>query len=68
MEKEKSVLRNKSIGTKMSDEEYGELEKLAEARGLTLSEWFREGEKRVRGFFEKLHIHQGSAAVSSKAR
>jgi Ribbon-helix-helix protein, copG family len=42
MEKEKSVLRNKSIGTKVSDEEYGELEKLAEARGLTLSEWFRE--------------------------
>jgi len=38
----KSVLRNKSIGTKVSDEEYAQLEKLAEARGLTLSEWFRE--------------------------
>jgi hypothetical protein len=39
---EKTILRNKSIGTKVSDEEYAQLEKLAEARGLTLSEWFRE--------------------------
>lgn len=39
---EKTVLRNKSIGTKVSDEEYAQLEKLAEARGLTLSEWLRE--------------------------
>jgi hypothetical protein len=43
MEKlEKSVLRNKSIGTKVSEDEYGQLEKLAEGRGLTLSEWLRE--------------------------
>lgn len=40
--KDKPVLRNKSIGTKVSEEEYAALEKLAEARGLTLSEWFRE--------------------------
>lgn len=39
---EKTVLRNKSIGTKVSEDEYAQLEKLAEARGLTLSEWFRE--------------------------
>ena len=39
---EKAILRNKSIGTKVSEEEYTRLEKLAEARGLTLSEWFRE--------------------------
>jgi hypothetical protein len=39
---DKAVLRNKSIGTKVSEEEYAALEKLAEARGLTLSEWFRE--------------------------
>jgi hypothetical protein len=39
---EKSVLRNKSIGTKVSEDEYGQLEKLAEGRGLTLSEWLRE--------------------------
>jgi RHS repeat-associated protein len=39
---EKNVLRNKSIGTKVSDEELSQLEKLAEARGLTLSEWLRE--------------------------
>jgi hypothetical protein len=43
MEKqEKSVLRNKSIGTKVSEDEFGQLEKLAEERGLTLSEWLRE--------------------------
>lgn len=39
---EKTVLRNKSIGTKVSDDEYAALEKLAEARGLTLGEWLRE--------------------------
>jgi hypothetical protein len=39
---EKPVQRNKSIGTKVSEEEYAQLEKLAEARGLTLSEWLRE--------------------------
>ena len=42
MEKEKNVLRNKSIGTKVSDDEYAQLEKLAEARGLNMGEWFRE--------------------------
>jgi len=39
---EKSALRNRSIGTKVSEEEFARLEKLAEARGLTLSEWLRE--------------------------
>lgn len=39
---EKSTLRNKSIGTKVSEDEYAALEKLAEARGLTLGEWLRE--------------------------
>src|SRR5208283_2774708 len=39
MEKlEKSVLRNKSIGTKVSEDEYGQLEKLAEGRELALTE------------------------------
>jgi mobilization protein NikA len=42
MEKEKNVLRNKSIGTEVSDDEYAALEKLAEARGLTVGEWLRE--------------------------
>ena len=42
MEKEKEKLRNKSIGTKVSDDEYAALEKLAEARGLNMGEWFRE--------------------------
>jgi hypothetical protein len=31
---EKAILRTKSIGTKVSDDEYAQLEKLAEARGL----------------------------------
>lgn len=39
---EKTILRNKSIGTKVSEEEYEQLEKRAAERGLTLSEWFRE--------------------------
>jgi hypothetical protein len=39
---EKVVLRNRSIGTKVSEEEYAQLEKLAAERGVTLSEWFRE--------------------------
>jgi hypothetical protein len=39
---EKSALRNRSIGTKVSEEEFARLEKLAEERGLTLSEWLRE--------------------------
>jgi hypothetical protein len=42
MEKEKEKLRTKSIGTKVSDDEYAALEKLAEARGLNMGEWFRE--------------------------
>jgi len=42
MEKDKPVLRNRSIGTKVSEEEYAALEKLGSSRGLTLSEWFRE--------------------------
>ena len=39
---EKTALRNRSIGTKVSEEEYAALEKLAGSRGLTLGEWFRE--------------------------
>jgi hypothetical protein len=39
---DKNDLRTKSIGTRVSDEEYAALEKLAEARGLKLSEWVRE--------------------------
>ncbi len=39
---DKNVLRNKSIGTRVSEEEYTALEKLAEARGLTLGKrtWY----------------------------
>ena len=36
---EKNVLRNKSIGAKVFDDECAQLEKLAEAREVTLGEW-----------------------------
>jgi hypothetical protein len=35
-------LRTRSAGAKVTDEEYGQLEALAQARGLTLGEWCRE--------------------------
>jgi hypothetical protein len=35
-------LRTRSAGAKVTDEEYGEIEKRAEARGLTVGEWCRE--------------------------
>ena len=38
----KSILRTKSIGTKVSDDEYAQMEAEATARELTLSEWCRE--------------------------
>jgi hypothetical protein len=38
----KPPLRTKSIGTKVSDEEYAQLETAASGRGLTLGEWCRE--------------------------
>jgi hypothetical protein len=38
----KPPLRTKSIGTKVSDEEYTQLETAAQTGGLTLSEWCRE--------------------------
>jgi hypothetical protein len=39
---EKSPPRNKSIGTRVSEEEYAALGELAAARGLNLGEWLRE--------------------------
>ncbi|MGC2108436.1 MAG: hypothetical protein WA655_02900 [Candidatus Korobacteraceae bacterium] len=38
----KPPLRTKSIGTKVSEEEYAQLEAAARTRGLTLGEWCRE--------------------------
>ena len=38
----KPNLRTKSIGTKVSDDEYGQMEAQAAARELTVSEWCRE--------------------------
>ena len=37
-----SVRRTRSVGTKLSDEEYAQLESLAAARGVTPGEWVRE--------------------------
>jgi hypothetical protein len=38
----KPSLRTKSIGTKVTDEEYVELERAAQTGGKTLGEWCRE--------------------------
>jgi hypothetical protein len=38
----KPSLRTKSIGTKVTEEEYAELERTARAGGKTLGEWCRE--------------------------
>jgi hypothetical protein len=38
----KPPLRTKTLGTKVSEEEYAQLEAAACERGLTLSEWCRE--------------------------
>lgn len=38
----KPSLRTKSIGTKVTDEEYAELERAAQTGGKTLGEWCRE--------------------------
>jgi len=37
-----SVRRTRSVGTKLSDEEYAQLESLAAAQGVTPGEWVRE--------------------------
>jgi hypothetical protein len=38
----KPPLRTKTLGTKVSEEEFAQLEAAASERGLTLSEWCRE--------------------------
>lgn len=38
----KPPLRTKTLGTKVSEEEFAQLEAAANERGLTLSEWCRE--------------------------
>ena len=37
-----AISRNRSAGAKVTDEEYAQLEALAQARGITLGEWCRE--------------------------
>jgi hypothetical protein len=37
-----AISRTRSAGAKVTDEEYAQLEALAQARGLTLGEWCRE--------------------------
>jgi hypothetical protein len=36
------ISRTKSAGAKVTEDEYGQLEALAQARGLTVGEWCRE--------------------------
>lgn len=38
----KPPVRTRSIGTKVSDEEYAQLEKLAQEHGQKLGEWCRD--------------------------
>jgi hypothetical protein len=38
----KPSLRSRTVGTKVTDEEYARLESMAKDAGLTLSEWARE--------------------------
>jgi hypothetical protein len=38
----KPPLRTKTLGTKVSEEEFAQLEAAASERGLTLSEWCRD--------------------------
>ena len=38
----KPPLRTKSVGTKVSEAEYAQMEKRAQAAGLRLAEWVRE--------------------------
>ncbi len=42
-------LRTRSAGAKVTEEEYAQIEKLAEARGLNVSEWCREAMLREMG-------------------
>ena len=37
-----AISRTRSAGAKVTDKEYGQLEAIAQARGLTLGEWCRE--------------------------
>lgn len=38
----KPSLRSRTVGTKVTDEEYAQLEAMAKEAGLTVSEWARE--------------------------
>jgi hypothetical protein len=49
----KPPLRTKTLGTKVSEEEFAQLEAAASERGLTLSEWCRETLLAQRGQTER---------------
>ena len=64
----KPSLRTKSIGTKVSEEEYAKLERAAQAGGKTLGEWCREvmlasANEQV----PKDHLSDGSEALALMA-
>lgn len=54
----KPPLRTKSIGFKVSEEEYGQLETAAQASGRTLGEWCRgKPGDRLSPCFHAAHLH-----------
>jgi hypothetical protein len=40
-----ATARTRSVGTKLTEDEYAKLEPLAAARGLTVGEWVRQNSK-----------------------
>ena len=72
----KPPFRTKTLGTKVSEEEFAQLESAASERGLTLSEWCRETLLSVAGFdqtpiavFNTVsdELHVSSAAIICRA-
>ena len=64
----KASLRTKSIGTKVTEEEYTELERAAQAGGRTLGEWCREVMlANMNGHRPKNQAHGGSESQAVMA-
>ena len=64
----KPSLRTKSIGTKVTEEEYAELERAAQSGGKTLGEWCREVMlANVNGHRPKVQPHGGSESQALMA-
>jgi hypothetical protein len=65
----KPPLRTKTLGTKVSEEQFAQLEAAASERGLTLSEWCRETLlASVKGEGEKSADHSSASAGPARRR